>query len=101
MKLSPAMLDVLRRLCNGERLYRWPGGFWATRPAPEGWSYSRDGWPRGEWHTGAGTIRALERRGLLERCFADPREWRDHRQITEAGRRAACASVWLPDRGQP
>lgn len=31
------------------------------------------------------TIRALERRGLLERVQKDAREWRDPRRVTDAG----------------
>ena len=31
------------------------------------------------------TIKALERRGLLERVHKDARDWRDPRRVTEAG----------------
>lgn len=86
MKLSHTMLEVLRRLLrDGGRLYPWPGGFWTTQPAPEGW---RSGWPTGRWYASTNTVRAMERHGLLERCFEDTREWRDVRRITEAGRQA-------------
>ncbi len=82
MKISPTMLDVLKHLAGGQRLHRWPGGYWTTWP----WERGKD-FPFGEWHTDISTIRALERRGLVERCFADDREWCDERRITEAGLR--------------
>ncbi len=55
-KLSPTMREAVdqMKLSDGE-IYREPGGFWRIKGVAETW-----------W--GAGTVKALVKRGVLEYC---------------------------------
>lgn len=65
MKLSAAQERALRIAEERGRLYRWPGGFWQARPAPEGWRYDAGRNDELGPNVAPNTIRALEARGLL------------------------------------
>lgn len=68
--------------CGG--LHRWRGGFWCGRPerGPDGeWNRMEAGEP---W-VSAGTVAALERRGLVERAGGDMPDWCAPRFLTETG----------------
>lgn len=89
---SPEQLEVLRQLAAdpAHTLYRMPGGFWTTRATPMrahvGQSRYFEAHDVPAWHTGALTVRAMERRGWLCRTNVHPEEWRDERSLTEIGR---------------
>lgn len=71
--------DVARRLLGGAFLVRWPGGFWTV----EGCEEAKPGVPT--WNTTIGTVRAMEKRGWLNRD-KQTQEWRDPRRLTAGGR---------------
>lgn len=76
MKLSATQkntIDTLHR--NGGRLVRLAGGFWTY----DGCAMERDNVP--EWWVSVGTVRVLERHGLLVRANEDHEEWRDARLL--------------------
>lgn len=83
---------------NGGILERWPGGFWTVPGTPssrksfayvEGPGMTPDG-PQGQavpdWYIGTNTVRALEKKGVLERMNVYPEEWRDSRRLKEEWR---------------
>jgi hypothetical protein len=81
-KMIPLHEEVLAKLKGGKRLIRMQGGFWSTADTA---AVTVDGVPRkkeGEWWVGTVTVRAMEKRGLLERCHEYPQEWRDSRRAT-------------------
>jgi hypothetical protein len=79
------------------RIRRLQGGFWTTPSTPVGKHVEQSRYyaPHDvpEWHTGALTIRAMEARGWLQRANVHPEEWRDERELTEAGRAVAPKEV--------
>lgn len=92
---SPEQLTVLRHMALDPacRLIRLPGGFWTTPSTPiKGKStgsrfYAPTDIP--EWSTTVQTVRAMEKRGWVRRTNTHPEEWRDEREMTEAGRAQA------------
>lgn len=80
-KLSATQLDTLRRMAaDTGRIERTKGGFWITPntpPGDHGFAY--------KWWASVLTIRAMEKRGLIERTRELVEEWRDPRRITAAG----------------
>ena len=96
MTLSSTQLRVVDYLqAHGGRLLRWPGGFWTTpdtllpggsaigtvheqRLQDGGYNYDRHGAP--VWYTTIQTVRALEKRGVLEREQVQ-KEWCDPRRL--------------------
>ena len=88
MNASAEQAKVLRAMAaDGERIVRLPGGFWVTpsvtldtiRSAP---------YAEPKPYTSIQTVRAMERKGLVERTHEYPEEWRDTRRLTAAGRAA-------------
>lgn len=79
---TPAQVEVLARLAEspGVLLERWPGGFWTL----QGMRLNERDAP--EWSTLLHTVRAMELRGWLRRAHVYPEDWRDSRELTEAGR---------------
>ena len=81
IKLSAVQQEVIDKMkATGSLLYRWPGGFWTTK----------DRLPRvflgpnpPSWYVTIGTVRALERKGLLCRTYVYEQEWEDIRQLKE------------------
>lgn len=81
------VVDYLR--AHGGRLTRWPGGFWTTVDTKlpggseigrvNGYSYALHGAPA--WYTTIHTVRALERKGVLEREHVFRQEWDDIRRL--------------------
>jgi hypothetical protein len=103
LAISPTQREVIFRMRRaGKRLVRRPGGKWVlegtAKPTPPGWSKRPDrrnlrtapwgpfdgadefGRAR-SWSVDVRTVRALEKRGLLERTYEDPREWCDPRRL--------------------
>ncbi len=74
--LSPAQRTALKMALAGP-LKRFELG-WATDSSPRGGKAA----PRKPVSTG--TIRALERRGLLRRCLVHAADWQDSRELTPA-----------------
>ena len=85
MKLSPAQIEVLRHIVEngGGPLIQRGGGFWTL----EGTKYADEPGQVWTWSTVIQTVRAMERKGLLERR-GEP-EWLAPRYLTDAGREAA------------
>jgi hypothetical protein len=95
---SPEQLGVLQKLLTSprHRIVRLPGGFWTTPDDPMGGRVLAlgrfdNGGSTPSWHTGTQTVRAMERRGWLQRTNTYAEEWRDDRELTEAGRAAGGA----------
>jgi len=68
---------------------RIPGGFWISGDIPldaRGSPSHAPGQPLSEVWSDVQTIRAMERRGWVERTNAFVEEFRDTRRITDAGR---------------
>lgn len=86
MALSAAMVKGLEIAAREGMLDSVPGGFWAAPSTAAQLMESRD--PGEVDWVGTRTVQALTSRGLLVRMFADARDYRDPRKLTEAGRRA-------------
>jgi hypothetical protein len=75
-KLSPTQRITLETLhFHHANLIRKPGGFWTYSGCP----VSAAGMP--VWWITVGTVRALERMGVLVRVRKHDEEWRDERTI--------------------
>lgn len=61
-------------------LVRYPGGFWTIRNTPR----DSRGVPEG-FTVNIQTVRAMEKKGLIERDEFFREEWRDHRSLTTEG----------------
>jgi len=98
-KPTPTQLAALGRMVGADgTIHRERGGFWVSGDAIAGWDKS--GLPRfkGEeegqildprpW-VDVRTVRAMEKRGWVERTNQFPQEWADTRRVTDAGRAAA------------
>jgi hypothetical protein len=92
VKPSPEQIETLRAMAEHStgRIERVPGGWWAipgysmvdrlgVGSSPSGWS------------TAVQTIRALERRGWVQRAHRYTEEWKDDRELTVEGRAVAGA----------
>jgi hypothetical protein len=64
VKLSPVMREAVERARVTGGLYRWRGGFWSDHAQTQE-QFANTNTPT--WWVGAQTVRALERRGLVER----------------------------------
>jgi hypothetical protein len=83
-KVTVEQAEVLRRLSTGAgRLIRIHGGFWTTPEMPMK-PDRKEKVP--QWWTSVQTVRAMERKGWLDRANRLPEEWKDDRVLTEAGR---------------
>lgn len=83
-KLSEHQKRVLKILQDrGSKLMRFPGGFWVTLDAKMRGHILSPEPVSGEFWTDIRTIRAMERKGVLERTFIFTEEWRDTRQLTK------------------
>jgi hypothetical protein len=66
--LSPHMAEAMRVAVMHDGLVRAPGGFWTYARCPVG-RVIRDGsmeFPVPDWYVTTHTVKALERRGLIE-----------------------------------
>lgn len=91
-KLSPSQEEVVRRLReSGQDLVRVLGGFWTLRALGEPFQ----GVPA--WYVTTNTVKAMERRGLLERTSEYPEYWRDSRRLARDPEAAARFSKLLDD----
>lgn len=97
LKLSEAQLYALELIAEAP-LHRWNGGFWAPKDEPfqkrsmtgsRAWGARMFNMP--DRYVAVQTIQGLERRGFVERCMEDSREWFDPRKITDAGRAVSSA----------
>jgi hypothetical protein len=96
MKLSKTQQAVLDKMDEtGQPLVRWPGGFWSYK----GCTVSHQGkldhgtkYSVPSWYCSAGTIKALDDRGLIKRLNVFPENWRDHRGLVTGGQPTAGAS---------
>ncbi len=70
--MSPAQRSALRAAFAWGRLQFHAGGQWRP-PGVTG------------WHASTVTVRALEKKGLLERAHVRPESWADDRVLTVAG----------------
>ena len=62
-KLSPTQAQAVAVIkARGGKIERWPGGFWTT-PGIE--FDQRPGYRVPNWYVGAGTVKALEKLGVL------------------------------------
>lgn len=81
MKVSETQLDVLGQMRESGKIERLSGGFWTT----PGMSFDPRGAP--DWHVTVQTIRAMEKKGLLERREGESEpEWCAARYLTDLGR---------------
>jgi len=77
---TPEQVRVLDYLqMHGGVLVRLPGGFWTTPDTPKQRVVDQQ-WP--EWSTTIQTVRAMEKKGLLQRTNRFPEEWRDDRRTS-------------------
>ena len=85
-KPSTEQIETLRRMRQDPtgRLVRLPGGFWSTPSTPR--ARNDRGYDVPEWSTAVQTVRAMEARGWVARTNAHAEDWRDDREITDAGR---------------
>lgn len=93
-KPTTTQLEVLKGMMSGDgTIHREKGGFWLWW-TPAG--YDKWGSPLREGETSTlgregvswcdiRTVRAMEKRGWVERTMRFPEEWRDPRKITDAG----------------
>ncbi len=78
---STFQLETLRKMLKADgTIRRLHGGFWVSSERLQ-----VNGLPA-ERSCDVRTVRALEKRGWVERTNTHPEEWRDVRRITEAGR---------------
>jgi hypothetical protein len=87
-KTQQEVVDYLRTHGAG-CLCRWPGGFWTTTDTKlpggseigrvDGYNYSLHGAP--VWYVTIGTVRALEKKGVLGREHVFAHEWNDIRRL--------------------
>ena len=86
-KLNPVQRVVLEHMKDGKPIIRFPGGFWIvdTPAGKDKWGVPLDAKGGTLWHTGVQTIRAMEKRGWIQRTNKWPEEWRDERTITNEG----------------
>jgi hypothetical protein len=93
-KKSPEQTTALQKLLEDphHRIRRLPGGFWTT-PSTHAAALTPGRFDKGAliptWYIGTQTIRAMEKRGWLRRVNVHAEEWRDERELTEAGHKAA------------
>lgn len=87
LRPSLTQAEALRRMAAANApLARQPGGFWTLKEAsPSPWTPRPGGLER-SWYIDIQTVRAMERKGLVERTNVWPEEWRDERQLTPTGR---------------
>jgi 8-oxo-dGTP pyrophosphatase MutT (NUDIX family) len=86
-KPTATQLTALGGMMSGDgTIHRERGGFWVWRPIKE---YDKFGVPIWEGEKSAWvdirTVRAMEKRGWVERTNTFPEEWRDVRRLTDAG----------------
>lgn len=72
-KLSPFQQEALARARAAGGLEYVRGGYWAEKGTDHE-AFLRAGWNRPHWHASTGTVRALERRGLLVAARLHPRD---------------------------
>jgi DNA-binding HxlR family transcriptional regulator len=81
--ITNTQAEALRKMhAENSVLRRVPGGFWTTSATQFRKSI---GGPVPEWWVTVGTIRALQRKGLIEKCGVDARDWADDRKLTRNG----------------
>jgi len=79
MEISATQARVLKEMVDGHRLFQLRGGFWTTSQT----ACSESGIP--SWSVDIRTVRAMEAKGLLQRCRVEVAEWKDNRTLTQAG----------------
>ncbi len=89
MIITPFQRKILKEMLSSSgHIFRTPGGFWVTDPSRNVETEPLVDNVRRTW-CDVQTVRALERRGLIERVNQFPEEWRDTRKLTPAGAQAA------------
>jgi hypothetical protein len=85
---SGEQIKVLQKMVTNGRLFRMPGGFWTVTGVQNTFQKLDHGgtYLSPEWSTGTVTVRAMEKRGWIQRANVHPEDWRDEREVTEAGR---------------
>ena len=83
-KPTAVQLECLRRLAVDRVIYRLHWGFWVTKSTAMSKPADHEG-PHPSWWVTIQTVRAMEKRGWIERVHASPAEWCASRRITQAG----------------
>ncbi len=83
MKLSPTQQETVDKMkAHGGKLVRLLGGFW-TYPGCSSRASGFTGAEIPDWYTSTPTVKALEKKGVIERTHEYPEEWKDVRKLKE------------------